>query len=121
MPKKLSSSQVATLAVLDAFPAKFDQIHRLIEEMGTLRADENQIRRLTRMLDEMKAVAGSIGESAVAESCGVMAMLARRTGGLQMRVRGLRDNFVGLRTNFDGAHKAASTPTEEVADEDLPA
>jgi len=117
MATKLSASQMATVSVLETFPPKFDQIHRIIEEMGTMRADENQVRRLARMLDEMKAAAGSVGEGAVAETCGVMAMLARRSGGLQMRVRGLRDSFVGLKTNFDGAYKKASTPAEAPADD----
>jgi hypothetical protein len=56
----------------------------------------------------MKAGAQSIGEGAVAESCGIMGMLARRTGGHQMRVRGLRENFGGLKVNFEGALRAAT-------------
>ena len=114
MDGKLSSNQTSTLAVLDTFPAKFEQIHRIIEEMATLKADDNRVRRLARMLDEMKAAAGAVGEGAVAESCGVMSVLARRNGGLQMRVRGLRDCFMGLKTNFDGAYKKASTPEDEL-------
>ena len=55
----------------------------------------------------------------MAETCGVMGMLARRTGGLQMRVRGLREGFQSLKTNFDGAYKKASTPEAAPAtDED---
>jgi hypothetical protein len=117
MAEKLSSGQLATLAVLNTFPPKFDQIHRLIEELATLRADDSQVRRLARMLDEMKAAATAVGESGLADTLGVMAMLARRTGGLQMRVRGLRDSFAGLKTNFEGAYKKASTPEGAPAEE----
>jgi hypothetical protein len=113
MAAKLTTGQQASLAVLETFRAKFDQIHRIIEEMGTMRADETQVRRLARTLDEMKAAAGSIGEGAVADSCGVMATLARRTGGHQMVVRGLREGLMGLKTNFEGAYRKASTPGEE--------
>jgi hypothetical protein len=115
MADKLNSRQQATLAVLDAFPPKFDQIHRLIEELGSLRADDSQARRLARMLDEMKAQAAGVGEGAIADNCGTMGMLARRTGGLQTRVRGLRETFMGLKTNFEGARKRASTPEGELA------
>jgi hypothetical protein len=115
MADKLNSRQHATLAVLDTFPPKFDQIHRLIEELATLRADENQARRLARVLDEMKAAAAGVGEGAIADNCGTMGMMARRTGGLQTRVRGLRDSFMGLKTNFEGARKRASTPDSELA------
>jgi hypothetical protein len=116
MADKLSSRQQATLAVLDAFPPKFDQIHRLIEELATLRADESQARRLARILEEMKAQASGVGEGAIADNCGTMGMLARRTGGLQMRIRGLRDSFMGLKTNFEGARRKANTPDSALAE-----
>jgi hypothetical protein len=66
----------------------------------------------------MKAAANAIGESGLSDTCGVMGMLARRSGGLQMRVRGLRDSFAGLKTNFEGAYKRASTPEGAPAGED---
>jgi hypothetical protein len=119
--KKLSSRQQATLAVLETFPPKFDNIYRRIEEMGSLRADEALQRQLARMLDEMKAAAGSVGEGALADTLGMMAMLARRTGGLQTRVRGLREGFGSLKINFEGAMRAASTPEADVDDSELPA
>jgi hypothetical protein len=121
MAVKLSSRQVAKLAVLETFPPKFDAIYRLIEELGSLRADESVPRRLSRMTDEMKAGAQAVGATGVAETLGVMAMLARRTGGVQTRVRGLREAYVSLRTNFEGAVKNASTPGAEAdLDEHLP-
>jgi hypothetical protein len=118
MATKLNSKQLATLAVLQSFPPRFDAIHRLIEEMASLKADESQVRRLARMLDEMKVAAQSVGEGGIADSLGVMATLARRTGGLQMRVRGLREGFMSFKTNFEGAYKAASTPDPTAPDAD---
>ena len=117
MAVKLTSKQLSTIAVLETFPPKFDSIHRLIEEMGTLKADEAQVRRLSRTLDEMKIAAQSIGETGLSDSLGVMATLARRTGGLQTRVRGLREGFGSLKINFEGAMKAATTP-EAASEED---
>jgi len=118
MAVKLNSKQIAVLAILESFPPRFDQIHRLIEEMGSLRIDESQVRRLTRMLDEMKAAAQSVGESGIADSLGVMATLSRRTGGLQTRVRGLREGLGALKTNFEGAMRAATTPVKDVEEEE---
>lgn len=118
MARKLSSRQQASLAVLETFPPKFDAIHRLIEEMASLRADETMVRRLTRMLDEMKAAAGSIGEGALAETLGIMGTLARRGGGIQMRVRGLRESFGALKTNYEGALKAARREEDQVEVDD---
>ncbi len=119
MALKLSSRQQATVVVLETFPPKFDQIHRLIEEMASLQADVSVQRRLTRMLDEMKIAAQSVGQVGLADSLGVLATLGRRTGGLQTRVRGLREGFVGLKINFDGAMRSASTPA--AADDDATA
>lgn len=118
MAPKLSSRQQAKLAVLETFPTKFDGIHRLIEELASLRADESVSRRLSRTLDEMKVAAQAVGETGVASSLGVMATLARRTGGLQMRVRGLREGFGSVKINLEGAIKAASTPEPEEPDAD---
>jgi hypothetical protein len=121
MARKLSGKQLAKVAVLETFPAKFDTIHRLIEEIASLRADESLVRRLSRLLDEMKAGAASIGENALVDTLGIMGTLARRGGGLQMRVRGLRENFAGLKTNFEGAMKGATREEdkEEVTEDDL--
>jgi hypothetical protein len=121
MPRRLSPKQLAKLAVLETFPPRFDQIHRLIEELASLRADEHMVRRLCRILDEMKAGAASISENALVDTLGVMGTLARRGGGLHLRVRGLRENFVGLKTNFEGAMKAATLEEDkvEVSEADL--
>lgn len=118
--QKLSSRQQATLAVLETFPRRFDQIHRRIEEMSSVRADEAFQRQLARMLDEMKAQAASVGEGALADTLGMMATLARRTGGLQTRMRGLREGFGSLKINFEGAMRSASTPESEVDETGLP-
>lgn len=117
MAIKLSSKQLSTVAVLETFPPKFDTIHRLIEELASLKADDTQVRRLARTLDEMKIAAQSAGESGIADSLGVMATLARRTGGLQTRVRGLREGFGALKINFEGAMKAATTPDPQAEEE----
>lgn len=110
MALKLSSRQQARLAVLQAFPLKFDAIHRMIEEMASPRVDVSVARRLSRTLDEMKIAAQSVGETGMAGSLGLMATLARRTGSVQTRSRGLREGFGSVKINLDGAIRAASTP-----------
>jgi hypothetical protein len=42
-----------------------------------------------------------------------MASMARRGGGLQVKVRGLRDLLGGLRTNYELAVRKASVPEAE--------
>ena len=110
MAIKLSSRQQAQVGVLETFPPRMETVRRLIEEIAGLRADESLVRRLARTLDEMKAGASNIGLGALAETCGMMAIMARRGGGIQMKVRGLREGLASLKINFEGAMRSATTP-----------
>jgi hypothetical protein len=111
--EKLTSRQQAQMAVLEPMGRRFEQLNRMIEEMANLRADETLQRKLVRNLDEMKSQASGIGLTALAETLGMMAMLARRSSGLQMRVRGLREGLASLKINYEGAIRAATTPDRD--------
>ncbi len=115
MAVKLSARQQAQLAVLEVLPRRFEQLHRMIEEMAQLRVDETLQRRLVRNLDELKAQTAGIGLDALTETLGVMSMLARRTGGNQMRLRGLQEGLASLKINYEGALRSATTPGDGVA------
>ncbi len=118
MVEKLSPRQQAQLAILEPLGRRFEHLHRMIEEMANLRADENLQRKLVRNLDEMKAQTTGIGLTGLSETLGMMAMLARRSGGLQMRVRGLREGLASLKINYDGAMRTANTPDGAAAEGD---
>jgi hypothetical protein len=108
MSDKLTPRQKAQLGVLEVLPARFQQMHRLIEEIAGLRADESVVRRLTRLLDESKSATNAVGLTALTETMGIMGMLARRRGGHQMKVRGLREGLGSLKINFEGALRSAN-------------
>jgi hypothetical protein len=50
----------------------------------------------------------------------MMSNLARRGGGLQMKVRGLREGLMSLKTNYEGLLRAASRPEKEPEAEEDP-
>jgi len=110
MAVKLSSRQQAQLAFLQTLPPKFQRMHGIIEEMGALRADEAVVRGFARQLDELKANAASLSLTGLADTAGIMGTMARRGGGLQMKVRGLRELFGSLKINHEAAIRSASTP-----------
>jgi hypothetical protein len=110
MSVKLSSRQQAQLAFLQTLPPKFQRMHAVMEEMSTLRADEAVVRGFARMLDEIKANAAALSLSGIADTAGLMGTMARRGGGLQMKVRGLRELLGSLKTNYEGAMRVATTP-----------
>jgi hypothetical protein len=120
MAPKLTSAQHAQLAFLGTLPARFERIHRQIEEIASMRADDTQVRNLCRLLEECRNQAGTLNLGPLADTFGRMSMMARRGGGLQMKVRGLREGLVSLRTNFDGVYRAASTPAVRPEEEEKP-
>jgi hypothetical protein len=112
---KLSSRQQAQLAFLQTLPPKFQRIQTIIEEMGVLRADEQVIRGLSRMLDEIKANAGALSITGLADTAGLMATMSRRGGGVQLKVRGLRELLGSLKINYEGAMRSATTPESQAS------
>lgn len=110
MPPKLSSRQQAQLAFLERLPPKFQRMHSIIEQMGSLRVDDTILRNLGRLLDEVKGNASALSLNGLADTAGLMGTMLRRGGGLQFRVRGLRELFGSLKTNYEAAIRAASTP-----------
>jgi hypothetical protein len=117
MAQKLSSRQVAQLEFLQTLPPRFQRIHAVIEEMSALRADDVVVRGLVRLLDETKAKAGGLSLTGLSDTAGIMATMARRGGGLQMRVRGLRELLGSLKINYEAALRSASTPEVEAEPE----
>ena len=110
MAQKLSSRQVAQLEYLQTLPRRFQRIHAVIEEMSALRADDVVVRGLIRLLDEIKGKSGGLSLTNLADTAGLMATMARRGGGLQMKVRGLRELFGSLKINYEAALRSANTP-----------
>ncbi|MGH7515961.1 MAG: hypothetical protein ACREOC_00620 [Gemmatimonadales bacterium] len=112
---KLSSRQQAQLVFLQTLPPKFQRIHSVVEQMASMRVDDTIVRNFIRGLDELKAASAGLNLTSLADTAGLMATMARRGGGLQMKVRGLRELLTGLKINYEGALRQATTPeaTEE--------
>lgn len=116
MAKKLSAAAQAQFNFLQSLTPQFDRIHRLVEEMASLRLDESRVRSLTRQLDQLKTQAASLSLASLADTFGMMSMLARRGGGMQMKVRGLREGMASLKINHEGAVRAIQAQTIENGD-----
>jgi hypothetical protein len=121
MAPKLTARQQAQLGWLETLPPKLEKMKKIIELMSTSQADESQQRGLAKMLDELKAQAGGLGVTTLADSFGYMGMTMRRSGGHQTKVRGLREMLAGARINFEGALRNASIAEPgSGADDDMP-
>jgi hypothetical protein len=111
--QKLSSRQQAQLAFLQTLPPKFQRIHSVIEQMASLHADDTALRGFIRVLDQIKAGAAALSLTSLADTAGLMATMARRGGGLQMKVRGLRELLGSLKIGYEGALRQATTPNAD--------
>jgi hypothetical protein len=121
MAIKLTSRQQAQLGYLQTLPPKFQRMHAVIEEMAALRADDVVVRGFARQLDELKANAAALSITGMADTAGLMGTMARRGGGLQMKVRGLRELLGSLKINYEAALRSATTPeTPNQADRGTP-
>lgn len=112
MTDKLTPQQLVQLEILETLPPRFEAAHRLIEELAAFRADDQMIRRLCRLLDEGKAAADSINQTALGDTLGMMGVLARRGGDKRMKVRGLREGLASLRINYEGAVRSIKSPQQ---------
>ena len=116
MALSLSPKQVSQLAFLQLLPPKLQRVQSVIEQMNNTKLDETAVRGMIRVLDEMKAGASQQSLNGLADALGGTASMARRGGGLQVKIRGLRDLMVSVRTNYDMAVKKASIPEAIVED-----
>ena len=116
--QNLSGAQQAQLQYLNSLTPKFERIHRLVEEIAAMQGGETTVKTLCRILDESRNQATTLMLNSLADTFGMMSTVARRGGGLQMKVRALREGQASLKTNFEGALKAASTPEGKPEDED---
>jgi hypothetical protein len=114
----LSGAQQAQLLFLNTLPPKFERIHRLVEEIASLQGGETTVKTLCRILDELRNQANTLTLNSLGDVFGMMSMIARRGGGMQMKVRALREGQGSLKINFDAALRAASTPEGTPGDED---
>ena len=110
MAIKLSSRQQAQLVFLQSLPQKMSRIQNTIEQMAGMQADVVVVRGMIRTLDEIKAGAAQMSLNGLADTAGHMGTLARRGGGLQIKIRGLRELLGSLKINLDSAMKAATKP-----------
>ena len=114
----LSGAQQAQLVYLHSLHPKFERIHRLVEEIANLQGGEMTVKTLCRILDELRNQASSLMLNSLADVFGMMSMVARRGGGLQMKVRALREGQQSLKVNYEGALRTASTPEQNPGEDD---
>jgi chemotaxis protein histidine kinase CheA len=96
-----SAQQQAQAQFLTAALPKVKRVDALVEQLAASPGDDHIGRQMIRQLDSLKAGASQLKLTRLADVAGQMAMVARRGGGAQVRLRGLRDLLGALHQSLD--------------------
>jgi hypothetical protein len=117
MPK-LSTNQIRRVEEIQQFLKTVDHVKRLVAELEANRAAKSMIignicASIARELAQMRQRALTANVGTIADVAGSMSIMAARTGGLQVKLRGLTDGVASLTMQLDLALKQAATPQNE--------
>jgi len=114
MAEKLSAEQAQRAEQIQQFIKTAEHVQRLVAE---LEANRNQVKTadnichsIARETSQLRHRAVAANVSAIADVAGAMSVLAARSGGLNMKIRGLRDAVNSIQAQLDHELKAALHP-----------
>ena len=115
---KLTPNQVRRIEEIQGFLRTVALVKKLTGELDSNRAARPQIledlsSRISRELFKMRqrAIAANVGT--VADVAGSLATMAKRSQGLQMKIRGLNDGIASLAIQLDRALAMAQVPEQK--------
>ncbi len=115
---KLSANQQRRVEEIEGFLKTVALVKKLVGDLEANRAARPQIledigARISRELFKMRqrAVAANVGT--VADVAGSLATVAKRSVGLQMKIRALNDGVASLRFQLDRALAMAQIPDDK--------
>lgn len=115
---KLSPIQMQRIAQIEGFIKTVDLVKKLVGELEANRAARPQLlqdmcARIARELSRMRQRAMGANIGTVADVAGSLGMMATRSSGLLMKIRGLKDGVASLSFQLDRALVQAQTPVEK--------
>ena len=114
---KLTPNQLRRIEELEGFLRSVSLVRKLVTELESNRAARPQLledisSRITRELSKVRQRAMAANVGTVADVAGSLATMAKRSQGLQMKIRGLKDGVASLEFQLDRALAQAKTPEE---------
>ncbi|MDH3495514.1 MAG: hypothetical protein OER21_02010 [Gemmatimonadota bacterium] len=105
--KKLSTQAQQELEVLTQARRKVDRLHSLVEQYAAMKKGQDAYAALiARAATELGRLLLLNGMGVMADSANQLAMLAKRGGATQGKIRGLREYVANLRPAVERAEKA---------------
>src|SRR5262245_10210272 len=117
---KLSANQQRRVEEIEGFLKTIALVKKLVGDLESSRAARPQIindisTRISRELFRLRQRAVSANVGTVADVAGSLATLAKRSQGLQMKIRGLNEGVASLKFQLDRALTIARTPEDSPA------
>jgi len=114
MAEKLSAEQAQRAEQIQQFIKTAEHVQRLVAELEANRNQaktaDNICHSIARETSQLRHRAVAANVSTIADVAGAMSVLAARSGGLNMKIRGLRDAVNNIQALLGHALKAALRP-----------
>jgi hypothetical protein len=113
--QKLTAGQARRVEEVEAFRRTIAKVRSLVAELESNRAAKTSILQalcstVARELQQMRQRALTANIGTVGDTAGTLAVMAVRSGGLNMKLRGLADGLNSIDIQLDQSLKAALAP-----------
>jgi hypothetical protein len=113
--KKLSAGQARRVDEIAAFQRTAAKVRSLLGELESSRAAKTSIiqglcSHIARELSQMRQRALTANIGTVGDTAGAVAVMATRSGGLNMKLRGIADGLNSIDIQLDQSLKSALAP-----------
>jgi hypothetical protein len=118
--QKLSAGQARRAEEIEAFQRTVAKVRSLVAELESSRAAktshiQSMCSTIARELSQMRQRALTANIGTVGDTAGTLAVMAVRSGGLNMKLRGLADGLNSIDIQLDQSLKAALAPEKPKA------
>ncbi len=114
MAEKLSAEQAQRAEQIQQFIKTAEHVQRLVAELEANRNQakiaDNICHSIARETSQLRHRAVAANVSTIADVAGAMSVLAARSGGLNMKIRGLTEAVNSIKAQLDHELKAALRP-----------
>ena len=114
MAKKLSSKAMRKLDTLTEARRKWDRVHSLVEQTASQKTGQDMyLSQIKRAAEDVGRVFMNGGYGPLADGAKEMALLVKRGGSLQTRIRGMREIVGTVHNGIERAEKAVMDDDKE--------
>jgi hypothetical protein len=118
MAQKLSSNAMKKLEILTEARRKWDRVHSLVEQTASQKTGQDMyLSQIKRTSEDVARVCMNGGYGPLAGNAGEMALIVRRGGTLQTKIRQMREIVGSVHNGIDRAERGVMDSEKPVAED----